>query len=193
MSSINKIKQSQVFLEYQKNPRLQWMVLGIVLILALSAIKQFAVQLQSQLIQTQSQLDLLARLQKTSEYSVDPNTSKAISDSYSNLIEQFPTAPSSSVAEAQALAKIEQTLGKLLKNKRLNLLGSEQLSSDNQIYWQVRIEIMGQLNELNLIEALQYFDKTHKNVRITSFQYSPKTSNAINFVVDFLFKRTEDA
>ena len=97
------------------------------------------------------------------------------------------------MAEAQALAEVEQKLGKLLSRKRLNLLGSESLVGAKPILWQVRVEIAGQLAELDLIELLQHFDNQNKHARIASFQYSPKTSNSINLVVDLLYKRANDA
>ena len=193
MSVLQKINRSQAFLEYQKNTRLQWMVMLIVAILALSGLKQFADQLQVQRNQTQNQLNLLARLQKTADNTLDSKTSETIIDSYTNWVSVLPDAPSSSVAEAQALAEIEQTIGKLISRKRLNLLGSETLNNNNQLYWQVRIEIAGQLPELDLIEALEYFDLDNKHARIASFQYSPKASNSISFVVDLLYKRADNA
>ena len=193
MSVLQKINRSQAFLEYQKNSRLQWMVMVIVAILALSGLKRFADQLQVQRNQTQNQLNLLARLQKTADNTLDSKTSETIIDSYTNWVSVLPEAPSSSVAEAQALAEIEQTIGKLISRKRLNLLGSETLNNNNQLYWQVRIEIAGQLPELDLIEALEYFDLDNKHARIASFQYSPKASNSISFVVDLLYKRADNA
>jgi hypothetical protein len=190
---IQKIYQSQMFIEYQQNKRLQWMLVLIVTILALSLLKQLSDNRQQQRIQAQSQIELLARLKQSAQNNIDANIVESIKTAYSSWIDLLPKAASSSVAEAQALTEIDKNLGKLLKRKRLNLLGSEQLTDNNQVIWQVRVEISGQLAELDLIELLQHFDNQHKHARITSFQYSPKTSNSISLVVDLIYKRAENA
>jgi type II secretory pathway pseudopilin PulG len=190
---IQKIYQSQMFIEYQQNKRLQWMLVLIVTILALSLLKQLSDNRQQQRIQAQSQIELLARLKQSAQNNIDANIVESIKTAYFSWIDLLPKAASSSVAEAQALTEIDKNLGKLLKRKRLNLLGSEQLTDNNQVIWQVRVEISGQLAELDLIELLQHFDNQHKHARITSFQYSPKTSNSISLVVDLIYKRAENA
>lgn len=193
MIFIQKIYQSQMFIEYQQNKRLQWMLVLIVTILALSLLKQLSDNRQQQRLQAQSQIELLARLKQSAHNNIDANIVESIKTAYSSWIDLLPKAASSSVAEAQALTEIDKNLGKLLKRKRLNLLGSEQLTDNNQVIWQVRVEISGQLAELDLIELLQHFDNQHKHARITSFQYSPKTSNSISLVVDLIYKRAENA
>ncbi|ABG41740.1 hypothetical protein Patl_3234 [Paraglaciecola sp. T6c] len=193
MTQIQKLAKSQLITEYQQNKRLQWMVLLIICILAISLLKQFSDKIGLQSNQTQSQLDLLARLEKTAQHTIDGNIITSINRRYSEWLESLPSAASASVAEAQALTEIEQNIGKLLKRKRLNLLGSEQLAGSKQVIWQVRVEIAGQLDELNLIELLTHFDNTDKHARIASFQYSPKTSNSINLVIDVIYKRANNA
>jgi hypothetical protein len=190
---MQKFYQSQMFIEYQQNKRLQWMLVLIVTILALSLLKQLSDNRQQQRLQAQSQIELLARLKQSAHNNIDANIVESIKTAYSSWIDLLPKAASSSVAEAQALTEIDKNLGKLLKRKRLNLLGSEQLTDNNQVIWQVRVEISGQLAELDLIELLQHFDNQHKHARITSFQYSPKTSNSISLVVDLIYKRAENA
>jgi hypothetical protein len=190
---MQKFYQSQMFIEYQQNKRLQWMLVLIVTILALSLLKQLSDNRQQQRLQAQSQIELLARLKQSAHNNIDANIVESIKTAYSSWIDLLPKAASSSVAEAQALTDIDKNLGKLLKRKRLNLLGSEQLTDNNQVIWQVRVEISGQLAELDLIELLQHFDNQHKHARITSFQYSPKTSNSISLVVDLIYKRAENA
>lgn len=193
MMLMQKFLQSQMFLEYQRNLRLQWMVVVIVAILALSLIKQFADTQQQHRAQTQNQIELLTRLKQSALNTIDVNIVESIRVAYSAWIDSLPSAASSSVAEAQALTAIDQGLGKLLKRKRLNLLGSDQLKDTSQVIWQVRVEIAGQLAQLDLIELLQHFDNTHKHARISSFQYRPKASNSINLVVDLIYIRAEDA
>ena len=193
MTMLQKFYQSQLYIEYTKNRRLQWMCVGICIILILSLIKFYADQQQENREQTQQQLALLAKYKLTAQSKTDPAISVAIDTANTSWLEALPAAQSASVAEAQALAEVEQKLGKLLSRKRLNLLGSESLVGAKPILWQVRVEIAGQLAELDLIELLQHFDNQNKHARIASFQYSPKTSNSINLVVDLLYKRANDA
>jgi hypothetical protein len=193
MTLIKKLAKSQLIAEYKQNKRLQWMVLLILCILAISLLKQFSDELSLQSNQTQNQLDLLARLEQTAQHTIDENIIASINRGYSDWLEYLPSAASASVAEAQALTEIEQNIGTLLKRKRLNLLGSERLIGSKQDIWQVRVEIAGQLDELNLIELLTHFDNTDKHARIASFQYSPKTSNSINLVIDVIYKRANNA
>lgn len=193
MTLIQKLAKSQLITEYQQNKRLQWMVLLIICILAISLLKQFSDKIGLQSNQTQNQLDLLARLEKTAQHTIDGNIIASINSGYSEWLESLPDAASASVAEAQALTEIEQNIGTLLKRKRLNLLGSEQLAGSKQDIWQVRVEVAGQLEELNLIELLSHFDNTDKHARIASFQYTPKTSNSINLVIDVIYKRADNA
>jgi hypothetical protein len=193
MNMLQKFYQSQLYIEYNKNRRLQWMSVGIVIILTLSLIKFYSDQQQQNRLQTQQQLALLAKYELTAQSETDPAISAAIDTANTAWLEVLPTAQSTSVAEAQALTEIEQKVGTLLSRKRLNLLGSEQLEGAKTILWQVRVEIAGQLPEVNLIELLQHFDNQNKHARIASFQYSPKTSNSINLVVDLLYKRANDA
>jgi hypothetical protein len=193
MSMLQKFYQSQLYLEYNKNRRLQWMSVGIVVILTLSLIKFYSDQQQQNRLQTQQQLAFLAKYKITAQSETDPAISAAINAANKAWLEVLPTAQSASVAEAQALAEVEQKMGELVSRKRLNLLGSEQLSGAEPVLWQVRVEIAGQLSELDLIELLQYFDNQNKHARIASFQYSPKSSNSINLVADLLYKRANNA
>jgi len=193
MSMLQQFYQSQLYVEYNKNRRLQWMCVGICIILTLSLIKFYTDQQQENREQTQQQLALLAKYKLTALSKADPAISVAIDAANTRWLEALPAAQSASVAEAQALAEVEQKIGKLLSRKRLNLLGSEPLAGAKPILWQVRVEIAGQLSELDLIELLQHFDNQNKHARITSFQYSPKASNSINLVVDLLYKRANDA
>jgi len=192
MKFIQSLYQSSLYVEYQNNIRLQWMSVAIAAIITLSSIKYFSDALQIRRTQTQSQVELLSKLEHAAKDNINYEADEEISRAYFNWIEAQPKAPSSSVAEAQALTEVEQKLGKLFKRKRLNLIGSEKLSGINQDVWQIRIEIAGQMAELDLIELLQHFDSQHKYARIASFQYSPKTSNTINLVIDLIYTRAED-
>jgi hypothetical protein len=192
MKLIQSFYQSSFYGEFNKNIRLQWMLVAVAAIITLSSLKYFSDTLEIRRIQTQSQVELLSRLEHAAKGSINYKADNEISSAYLSWIEAQPMAISSSVAEAQALTEVEQKFGKLLQRKRLNLVGSEKLLGVKQDIWQVRIEIAGQMAELDLIELLQHFDSEHKYARIASFQYSPKTSNTINMVIDLIYKRAED-
>jgi hypothetical protein len=185
--------RSSFYLEYQKNHRLQWMSVAIAAIITLSILKYFSDTLQQERSETQNQIELLARLEHAAKSDTNNELADNIGRNYLAWIRDLPQAASSSVAEAQALTAVEQQFGKLLERKRLNLVGSEKLIGMQQDIWQVRIEVVGQMAELNLIELLQHFDSQHKYARIASFQYSPKTSHSINLVIDLIYIRAEDA
>ncbi|WP_438864989.1 hypothetical protein [Neptunicella sp.] len=189
MNSVTRFKQSQAFAEYQSNPRLQWMVVAIVGMLALSLVKYFIDDLSLQQADVKQQINLLARLQSTAKQPLDEQQLTATNENFQLAIKNIPSVSSSSTAEAKALTDIEKIIGKLIKRKQINLLGSEELKVGQHPFWTVRVDISGQLNESNFIEFLSYFDQSAKNRRIASLQYSPKTSDSINLVVDMLYKR----
>lgn len=193
MKFMQSFYQSSLYVEYQNNLRLRWMSVAIAAIIALSLLKYFSDAVHLQRSQTQSQIELLARLELAAKSGPNDEVADEISSAYFNWLEALPNAASSSVAEAQALTEVEQQFGTLFKRKRLNLVGSEQLAGMTRDFWQVRIEVAGQMAELDLIELLQHFDSQHKYARIASFQYSPKTSNTINLVIDLIYTRAEDA
>jgi hypothetical protein len=190
---MQKFYQSALYVEYQNNLRLQWMMVGILVILTLSLLKSLSDGMQQQRSQTQDQIELLAKLELAAKNGTNDEVADRISGAYFNWIKALPKAASSSVAEAQALTSAEQQLGRLFTRKRLNLLGSEQLNDNGQVIWQVRIEVSGQMAELDFIKLLQGFDSQNKHARIASFRYSPKASNTINIVIDLIYIRAENA
>jgi hypothetical protein len=165
------------------------MMVFIVLILAITLIKQFSDNINQQRSETLTQINLLARLTQTANNTIDENVISNLEASYARVLNTLPQATSASTAEAQALTEVEKNLGVMITRKRLNLLGSEQLGQNHQAFWTVRIEVSGQLSEKKLIDLLKFFDSEVQHRRIASFQYSPKISNTINIVIDLMYMR----
>jgi hypothetical protein len=189
---IENLSKNQLIVEYKNNIRLQWMLVIIVGMIALSLLKQIYDALDTQATDTKSQLNLQARLNSAAKQSFDSATLLSNQKEVEDLLSSFSDIASSSTAEAQALQDIDDKIGVLLKRKRLNLIGSQEILAGNRVLWAVRIEVNGQLAEKDFIQVLSFFDANQKNARITSMQYSPKISNTISLVADFMYKRASD-
>ncbi|MFT7413119.1 MAG: type II secretory pathway pseudopilin PulG [Paraglaciecola sp.] len=189
---IENLSKNQLIVEYKNNIRLQWMLVIIVGIIALSLLKQIYDALDTQATDTKSQLNLQARLNSAAKQSFDSATLLSNQKEVEDLLSSFSDIASSSTAEAQALQDIDDKIGVLLKRKRLNLIGSQEILAGNRVLWAVRIEVNGQLAEKDFIQVLSFFDANQKNARITSMQYSPKISNTISLVADLMYKRVSD-
>lgn len=193
MNFLDTLKNSQLVTEYKKNKRLQWMILGIAVIIVVSAIKRIADDLSEYKEEAKSQLELLSRLNQSAKENFDMQTFEDIAKQAEQKMLEFSSVASASVAEAQGLEDVDEKIGGLLKRKRLNLIGSDELRFGGRTFWSVRIEISGQLVESDFIQIASFFDNTQLTTRIASMQYSPKTSNSISLVVDLIFKRASDA
>jgi hypothetical protein len=186
---IENLSKNQLIVEYKNNIRLQWMLVIIVGMIALSLLKQIYDALDTQATDTKIQLNLQAKLNSAAKQSFDSATLLSTQKEVEELLSSFSDIASSSTAEAQALQDIDDKIGVLLKRKRLNLIGSEEILAGNRVLWAVRIEVNGQLAEKDFIQVLSFFDANQKNARVTSMQYSPKISNTINLVADLMYKR----
>lgn len=186
------IKSTSIYQEWQVNKRLQWMVVGIAAIIFLSLAKSCSDSLNAQGMALQNQMNLTGRLEQAANAPFDPAQLEQSASQLNVLTSSLPSSPSSSVAEAKALADIDALVGKYIKRKRLNLIGSDQVVAGNQLLWSVRIDVAGQLAEEELINILALFDRSIGHRRIASLQYSPKTSNSINLVIDVLFKQASN-
>lgn len=193
MSFLDTINNSQLLTEYNKNKRLQWMILGIAVIIVISVTKSVTDDLSEYKLDAKNQLELLARLNHSANKNVDMQAFEEIAEQAAQQMQGFAAVASASVAEAQGLKDIDEKIGSLFKRKRLNLLGSDELNFGGRTFWSVRIEISGQLAESDFIQVASFFDNTKLTTRIASMQYSPKTSNSISLVVDLIFKRASDA
>ncbi|MGS2719900.1 hypothetical protein [Paraglaciecola aestuariivivens] len=184
-----KLAQSQLVKEYQANKRLQWMVVGIGVILLLSFLKQISVVLSDKQAEIQTQLKHFAKLKSVANQTFDSNLMQSIQAQVDSTLDNFMSVASSSTAEAQGLQDIDNKIGKYVKRKRLNLIGSEQVLAGNQEMWSVRIEIAGQVSEQDFVKILSHFDASQTTTRIASMQYSPKTSDSFSLVTDLIYKR----
>ncbi|WP_102798348.1 hypothetical protein [Bowmanella denitrificans] len=189
MTSTKNELSTKLAKELHNNPRLQWLLLAVAVIIALSLIKSMVDSLAEQRGQIQGQLNLLARLQHSASSETDPEQSQRLAARLSELHDRLPVAPSASVAEAKALAEVESSIGSMLGRKRLSLIGSEPLTVGQQTYWSVRVDIAGQLPGPDYIRLLSMFDNTSGYRRIASLQYSPKTSDSLSLVVDLLYRQ----
>jgi len=178
--------------EFQSNLRLQWMVLVVLAILCISSISWLSSLVEDKRIDTQRLVNLLARLEQTAAQPFDEALLGESAQQLEQALDAIPAAGSASTAEAQALKQLEFILGDLITRKRLNLLGSDELKAHGHLFWQVRIEVNGQLNNKDLIELLTHFDASQAQRRINSFRYRPSASNSLSLVADFIYVRDDN-
>jgi len=190
---LHALKNSQLVTEYNKNNRLQWMILGIAVIIVVSVIKSAVDDLSERKVDAKSQLELLERLNLSTKEEFDMQAFEKIAKQAKQQTLEFSSVVSASVAEAQGLKDIDEKIGGLLKRKRLNLIGSDEHRFGGRTFWTVRIEISGQLAESDFITMAQFFDSSVPTARIASMQYSAKTSNSISLVVDLMYSRVPNA
>ena len=190
---INPISPSKISIsEFRNNPRLRWMTLAALVLIFFSTISWFSDLITQMRTDTAQAVNFSSRLQKISDQEFDTAALNEVKKEVNQQMILFPVASSGSVAEAQALKELEEALGPLITKKRFNLLGSEQLNTDATFFWQVRLEISGQLQSANLIDLLSYFDSTQTHRRLNAFRYQLNRSNTINLVVDLLYLGADD-
>ena len=190
---INPISPSKISIsEFRNNPRLRWMTLATLVLIFFSTISWFSDLITQMRTDTAQAVNFSSRLQKISDQEFDTAALNEVKKEVNQQMILFPVASSGSVAEAQALKELEEALGPLITKKRFNLLGSEQLNTDATFFWQVRLEISGQLQSANLIDLLSYFDSTQTHRRLNAFRYELNRSNTINLVADLLYLGADD-
>lgn len=190
---INPISPSKISIsEFRNNPRLRWMTLAALALIFFSTISWFSDLITQMRTDTAQAVNFSSRLQKISDQEFDTAALNEVKKEVNQQMILFPVASSGSVAEAQALKELEEALGPLITKKRFNLLGSEQLNTDATFFWQVRLEISGQLKSANLIDLLSYFDSTQTHRRLNAFRYQLNRSNNINLVADLLYLGADD-
>ena len=168
------------------------MTLAALLLVLFSIVNWFSSLVTEMRTDTLEAVNFASRLQDISDKPFDADALTKIKKEVNQQITLFPEARSGSVAEAQALKELEEILGSLITRKRFNLLGSERLQTDTTFFWQVRLEISGQLQSSKLIDLLSYFDSTQAHRRLNAFRYQLDRSSNINLVVDLLYCGTED-
>ena len=190
---INPISPSKISIsEFRNNPRLRWMTLAALVLIFFSTISWFSDLITQMRTDTAQAVNFSSRLQKISDQEFDTAALNEVKKEVNQQMILLPVASSGSVAEAQALKELEEALGPLITKKRFNLLGSEQLNTDATFFWQVRLEISGQLQSGNLIDLLSYFDSTQTHRRLNAFRYQLNRSNTINLVADLLYLGADD-
>ncbi|MBC3764943.1 hypothetical protein [Neptunicella marina] len=189
MTRIQTILNSPVMQEFKRNLRLQWLLLLVIAILGLSATKALFDKVETSKQTVSQQLTLLSRLKLAASVPLENTKIEVVDKLLMTHLERIPAVASSSIAEAKALEDVEKKIGILLKRKRINLLGSDLIELPSTNLWSVRLEIAGQLTPEDFIKFIEHFDINSENMRISSLQYSPKTSNSISIVIDILYKR----
>ena len=190
---INPISPSKISIsEFRNNPRLRWMTVAALALIFFSTISWFSDLITQMRTDTAQAVNFSSRLQKISDQEFDTAALNEIKKEVNQQMILLPVASSGSVAEAQALKELEEALGPLITKKRFNLLGSEQLNTDATFFWQVRLEISGQLQSANLIDLLSYFDSAQTHRRLNAFSYQLNRSNTINLVADLLYLGADD-
>ena len=190
---INPISPSKISIsEFRNNPRLRWMTLATLVLIFFSTISWFSDLITQMRTDTAQAVNFSSGLQKISDQEFDTAALNEVKKEVNQQMILFPVASSGSVAEAQALKELEEALGPLITKKRFNLLGSKKLNTDATFFWQVRLEISGQLQSANLIDLLSYFDSTQTHRRLNAFRYQLNRSNTINLVADLLYLGADD-
>ena len=188
MSLMQNFNETSLAQSIRGNRRLQWMLFAVLVILSLSTGKAALDQLDEPLSETERQLQLLARLESSKDQTVDPNLLSEAKKKLESLLNVTPVATSLSTAEAKALTDIEALVGVHINNKRMNLLGTEEINTGQHTLWTVRVDVSGMVKKHSLLPILENFDKQLSNLRLASLQYSPKTSDSITMVVDLLYR-----
>ena len=180
-----------MFIELKANVRLQWLLLLVAVILCLSGIKAFSDVNAAKAQSIQQQLALLQRLENAMQQPLSQEQLTQADETLAKLLAQVPSSQSSSVAEATALAKVDNIANGRITRGRANLVGSDEIVVGDNKFWQVRVEYRGQLNQHDLFALLSLVDGADVTSRLVSFQYRPNQRGNISMVLDFMF-RPED-
>lgn len=185
------LKDSQLTRELKNNRRLQWLLLACLIILALSLSKKMIDFVSDKAFETQRQADLLARLESANNNLVSDDLRQTLLAEYKTALDSISVVSSSGVAEAQALSVNDSIISEFISKPRTNLVGVEQLQSGDEIFFQVRIETSGRLNETKFVELLSLFEENAESFRLVSFQYKPAASNSVSIVGDYLYRKSK--
>lgn len=189
----SELKQTKSIQALRAQPRLQWLLLIIFVIILLSITKACLDNLTEYRSSMITETNLYERLKRVSrtEFSVEELTNAE--EQSTKLRSLIPVASSQNAAQASALTEIERELGALAERERYSLLGSEAFQIGNRQFWSIRIEIVGQLKPSQTINFLEVFDPSVLHRRVSSMRYSPKAANSINLVVDLLYQLDEES
>lgn len=186
--SISALRNHPAFQELNTNKRLQWLLLIIVGMLCASGLKALSDKNTEIVSEIQTQQRLLSRLEAAAKMELTEQQVDAKMQKTRALLNNIPSAPSVSVAEANALSQIE-TIGSDVQRGRSSLVGTETLMSTAHTLWQVRVEYQGQLNQHSFSTFLERVDGSEPTVRVVSFRYRPGERGTFAVVLDFMFKQ----
>lgn len=173
--------------EFAKNKRFHWMMVILLAVALLSLSKSLRDHTFNLNREVLAKMTHLAKLQNSASVHVEDDYISEIKSELKSLREQIPSAPSGSIAQAIALSNIEKKFEGLASEKRLNLVGMEKVMVNDEIYWNIRIEIIGKLDNNRVVDFLDEFDFEETSTRIVSYNHSPDRLFYLNVVADFLF------
>ncbi len=185
------LKNSQLARELNDNRRLQWLLLACLIIVALSLSKKMLDIVNDDAFEVQRQANLLSRLESAGKNVVTDDVRQSLFAEYKSALDSIPVVSSSGVAEAQALSVNDTAIGQFISRPRTNLIGVERLEAGDEVFFQVRIETAGRLDESKLIGLFSLFDENAERFRLVSFQYKPNASNAVTMVGDYLYRKSK--
>ncbi|GGW92442.1 hypothetical protein [Alteromonas halophila] len=185
--NVESIKQQRWFAELQENKRLQWLLLLVACIVLLSLAKAISDSVTVRQDEVAQQKQMVEKLLTAQARPLDESVVTDKADAVRALKEKALTAGSASVAEAQALKRIDALTAQYIDGPRATLINTEAMQYGSENFWQIRIEVRGKLDEKQLIGLLDAFDGSEQFQRLTSFQYRPKASSVITLVVDYLY------
>lgn len=176
-------------MEVKANPRLQWMLLIVVVILLASLSKSMFDNITEERTAVTQQFIMVEKLKDAANKTVDLDALEALEAEVSMLSGNIPSSASMNVAEAEALKLSAESFDKTIVSSRISLIGSEPMFIGEAEYWQVRIQITGRLPEKAFISFLSNFDGKKSYVRLNSLEYIPQSGDRINAVIDYLYKK----
>lgn len=180
---------SRLYLEVKANPRLQWMLLVVAVILLASLSKSIFDSISEEKSTVGQQFVMVEKLKDAANKNVDVDELEALEAEVANLTSKIPSSVSVNVAEAEALKVGAETFATSVVSSRISLVGSEPVFIGESEYWQVRIQVTGRLPEKSLISFLSNFDGKKTNIRLNSLEYIPQSGDRISAVVDYLYKK----
>ncbi|GBL04178.1 hypothetical protein [Glaciecola sp. KUL10] len=183
---VNSFKNSDLYLQVKNQTRLQWLLLVVMLILAISLCERLIVAVNSQSNELSRSYELMEKLENVKAHPLSEKTISEIDTAFDSILKQMQTVNSVSVAEADALKQMESLVADVFKSLRMNLIGNDSLTLASYEVITIRVQASGQLEAANLVTLLEKIENS-ANQRLYTFQYSPRTSDRVEIVIDFQF------
>jgi hypothetical protein len=187
---IDKLKQMPLLKELNANPRLQWLLLLVLVILLGSMLKAGTDANTEIYSELSAQQNLTNRLQTASDTPFDEQAFMQLQKRVDEMVLSVPSAAAISIAEAQALSELNKLREKIYSDGRTTLLGTETLTFGTQSFYQTRIELNGSHDLLKLIELLYQVDGSKLHMRLVTLQIrSGRRTNTLTLVMDYLHRQ----